>query len=487
MGLLVALLLGSVPVGKKLSKEHKKWLEEEVVYIITNEEKEEFLGLGSDAEREEFIRRFWEKRDPTPGTPENEYLVEHYLRIKLAIMHFKERGIMGWKTDRGKVWIMFGRPDDVQWKFGSDAHIDPSWRRDFKQGRELLIWKYNAPKNPFLGEHPELIFQLTPTGHYALSGVSISKIPPEAAFYRPSIPDEALKKILGEMAEAPPEAAVEEKALQELITSGATKSEIGLELSVHYFPAQPPSSYIPLTLLINNADLSFTKVEGRHRAELSVFGKVLQKEEEKSKEVQSFSLPLQIDYTDEEYSQRGDKSDNYSIGFPLLRGSYLLYLGVWDKGGNRLTTIARELEVPDFHKEDKLFTSSILFARKINRLDAVHTGLEKVTKNIFMGKTEIELFQENIFHQSDQPILFFFIAGAGINPQTQKPDIQIEYSIRKGAEFMGRYPPQKYDDAFIIGQFSVAQFTPDNYALEIKITDLVSKQEITTSVKFKVI
>ena len=485
VGLLAALLLGSAQGGKKLSQEHKKWLEEEVVYIITNEEKEEFLGLESDAEREEFIREFWEKRDPTPGTPENEYQIEHYFRIKTALRYFRERGRIGWKTNRGKVWIMFGPPDDVQYKAGA-ADITPFQRRDFQRGMERLIWIYNVPDNPFLAENPELTFQRTALGNYALTGVSISKIPPQAACYRPSMSEEQLNKLLGEVEEAAPEATLEEQALQELITSGTTKSEISLELSVNYFPAQPPSSYIPLTMLINNADLSFTEVEGHHRAELSVFGKVLQKGEQ-PKEVQRFSLPLQIDYTEEEFSQRGDKSDSYSIGFPLLPGRYTLYLGVRDKGRDQLTTLTRELEVPDFHKGDKLFTSSIVFARKMSRLDAVHPPLEKVTKNIVMGMIEIELSPGNIFLPSDQPVLFFFIGGVGINPQTQQPDIQIEYGLRKGEEFIGKYPAQKYNAPAIGQPFPLAKFPPDDYTLEIKITDLVSNQEITTSVKFKVI
>ena len=486
---LAALMLGSAAGDNKLSKEHKKWLEEEVVYIITEQEKEEFLGLESDAEREEFIRKFWQKRDPTPGTLENEYQIEHYYRIKTAIRNFRERGRAGWKTDRGKVYIMFGPPHEVQNKAGSDANLDPNWRQDFKQGTDIFIWKYNVPANPFLAEHPELTFQRSPSGRYSLSGVSIYDLPPEAAFYRRSIPEDELKKALGQQQqEALAEMSAAEQALQELITSGTTKSEIGLELSVNYFPIQPPYCYLPLTLLINNKDLSFTEVEEHHRAELSVFGKVLQKEEgQEPKEVQRFSLPWQIDYTDEEYTQLGDKPDICSLGFPLLPGSYDLYLGVLDKGGNQLTTLARELEVPDFHRGDKLFISSVMFARNMNRLDAVHPALEKVTRNIIMGMMEIEVSPENIFHQSDEPTLFFYIAGASLNPETKKPDIQIEYGLTKGEEFIGKYPPQKYDIQAIAQPFPLAKFPPDDYIMEIKISDLVSGQEIVTSVKFKVI
>ncbi len=485
---MVALMLGSAAADEKLSKEHKKWLEEEVVYIITEQEKEEFLQLENAAERDEFIRKFWEKRDPTPGTPENEYQIEHYYRIKTTIRYFKERGRIGWKTERGKVYIMFGPPDEVQYKAGS-ADVAPFQRRDFQEGMERLIWIYKVPANPFLAEHPELTFQRTALGNYALTGVSISDIPPEAAFYRLSIPEEELNKMLGQQQEeALAGMSIAEHALQELITTGTTKSEIGLELSVNYFPIQPPHCYLPLTLLINNKDLSFTEVEEHHRAELNVFGKVLQKEEgQEPREVQRFSLPWEIDYTDEEYTQWGDKPDMCSLGFPLLPGSYDLYLGVWEKEGNRLTTLARELEVPDFHRMDKLFLSSVMFARNMNILEAAHPGLEKVTRNIIMGMVEIELSLENIFHQSDEPTLFFYIAGASLNPETQKPDIQVEYGLTKGEEFIGKFPPQKYDVPAIAQPFPLSKFPPDDYTMEIKISDLLSGQEIVTSVRFKVI
>ena len=299
--------------------------------------------------------------------------------------------------------------------------------------------------------------------------------------------EETSKNLLVQEQKTPPQMSEEEKVLQELITTGATKGEIGLELLVNYFPAQAPSSYLPLSLLISNPHLTFTKVEGHHRAELKVFGKVLQKGEEETKEVQSFSLPLQINYTEDEYSQQGDKSDIYSIGFPLLPGSYHLYLGVWDEKANHLTTLARELEVPDFHKGDRLFISSILFARKLNRLDAIQPALEKVTKNMVLGVMELELSQGNIFQQSNQPILFFYIGGASFNPETQKPDIQIEYGLSKGDEFIGKFPPQKYEAPAIAQPFPLAKFPPDDYTLEIEISDLVSKQKIVASVSFKVI
>ena len=96
-------------VKKELREVYKKWLEQDVSYIITDEEKRAFKKLATDEEREQFIEAFWRRRDPNPDTDENEYVEEHYERIAYANQHFAS-GIPGWKTDRGRIYITFGPP-----------------------------------------------------------------------------------------------------------------------------------------------------------------------------------------------------------------------------------------------------------------------------------------------------------------------------------------------------------------------------------------
>ncbi len=96
----------------ELSKPYKKWLDEDVVWIITDEERAAFKQLSNDEERDNFIEAFWQRRDPTPDTEENEYKEEHYQRIAYANEHFAA-GIPGWKTDRGRIYIMYGKPDEI--------------------------------------------------------------------------------------------------------------------------------------------------------------------------------------------------------------------------------------------------------------------------------------------------------------------------------------------------------------------------------------
>src|SRR5579862_9070735 len=97
---------------QELSKPYKKWLEEDVVWIITDEERAAFKQLSNDEERDNFIEAFWQRRDPTPDTEENEYKEEHYQRIAYANEHFAA-GVPGWKTDRGRIYIMYGPADEI--------------------------------------------------------------------------------------------------------------------------------------------------------------------------------------------------------------------------------------------------------------------------------------------------------------------------------------------------------------------------------------
>src|ERR1051326_1279727 len=98
---------------QELGKTYKKWLDEDVSYIITDEERKAFKQLSNDEERDQFIEAFWQRRDPTPDSEENEFKEEHYERIAYANDHFAA-GIPGWKTDRGRIYIVYGKPDEIE-------------------------------------------------------------------------------------------------------------------------------------------------------------------------------------------------------------------------------------------------------------------------------------------------------------------------------------------------------------------------------------
>lgn len=96
-----------------LARVYAKWLDDDVAYIITPEERRAFLMLKSDEQREAFVEAFWRRRDPDTDTPANEYRDEHYGRVAHANQHYAAPNAAGWKTDRGRIHIVHGRPHCV--------------------------------------------------------------------------------------------------------------------------------------------------------------------------------------------------------------------------------------------------------------------------------------------------------------------------------------------------------------------------------------
>lgn len=136
----VALQIAQAPAPPP--SPYQKWLQEDVAYIITPQEKEAYQRLQTDTERQQFIEQFWLRRDPTPGTPRNEFQEEHYRRLAYANEHFGFEDTAGWRTDRGRIYIEFGPPDerDVFEKGGTASNGKPilmpleRWRYRFIQG-----------------------------------------------------------------------------------------------------------------------------------------------------------------------------------------------------------------------------------------------------------------------------------------------------------------------------------------------------------------
>ena len=134
--LVVGGVQGGVPGGGVVAavpQPYAKWLAEDVAYIISDAERAAFLRLTTDQEREQFIKQFWLRRDPTPATPgENEFKEEHYRRISYANERFGA-GQWGWKTLRGRIYVIYGPPDEIEshpsqklerWRYSSGPFAD---------------------------------------------------------------------------------------------------------------------------------------------------------------------------------------------------------------------------------------------------------------------------------------------------------------------------------------------------------------------------
>jgi GWxTD domain-containing protein len=132
--LLISVLASAAPKRPALPERYAKWLNQEVVYIITDEERKTFLTLTTDEERDKFEEDFWDIRNPSRGSGTNAYKEEHYNRIDYANAHFgRDSNTPGWMTDRGRTWILFGKPTS-QHPFVGYSQIYP-----------LDLWFYSNP------------------------------------------------------------------------------------------------------------------------------------------------------------------------------------------------------------------------------------------------------------------------------------------------------------------------------------------------------
>jgi GWxTD domain-containing protein len=111
---MVAGLAAWQPPAAKADNQYDHWLKEDVVYIIQDRERAAFKGLGTDQERDHFIEQFWERRNPVPGSAVNDFKEEHYRRIGYANTRFSSPRLDGWKTDRGRIYIIYGPPDEIE-------------------------------------------------------------------------------------------------------------------------------------------------------------------------------------------------------------------------------------------------------------------------------------------------------------------------------------------------------------------------------------
>src|SRR5215204_2679674 len=155
-------------VKRELKDAYKRWLSTDVDYIITKDERRAFLALTTDEERENFIENFWRRRDPNPDTEENEYREQYYERIAYANEHFTS-GIPGWRTDRGRIYIAWGKPNSIETHPSGGAYDRPSYEGGGSiTAYPFEIWFYRHLDN--VGDGLEIEFvDPTGTGEYRIA------------------------------------------------------------------------------------------------------------------------------------------------------------------------------------------------------------------------------------------------------------------------------------------------------------------------------
>ena len=488
---------------KDLPERYKKWLQQEVVYIITPKEKEVFLQLEGDRERNMFTDAFWKVRDPEPSTPKNEFREEHYGRINYANLWFgRGTPTQGWRTDMGRIHIKLGEPNSIE-KYENLTQVYPTivWfyqglgeyglpnsfnvvffkkygtgdyetYSPIKDGPQILLVHYLGDPRDYLGAFNQLR-NIQPQ----LAQVSISLIPGEPM---PSLSPSMASEILMSNIEVKPHKAVEDQYAEQLlkykdiIEVEYTANYIGSDYLVSVIPEKSGVSFVHY--LVEPKKLSVNFAENKYYTVLEISGKVTDLE---GKTIYQYNKSIPIEFDEEQLEKIKTKPFRLQDTFPLIEGNYKFNLLLKNKVSKEFTSVEKDLLVSSFESSEEM-TSLILALSAKNVLSIKSNKPFKVE--------DIQLYPSarNEFTIHDRLIIFFQIPG--ISGELRESG-RLEFLFYKGEqEFLRKakeiksYPKKGQ----FLEEFSLEKFPPAIYRVEVSVLSKENKEILFEQAHFSV-
>jgi len=493
-----------------------------VVWIITDEERAAFKQLSNDEERDNFIEAFWQRRDPTPDTEENEYKEEHYQRIAYANEHFAA-GVPGWKTDRGRIYIVFGKPDET------DSHPSGgTYQRPMDEGGgetstfPFEDWRYRYIE----GIGQEVIIEFVDTCMCGEFHMTMDRSEKDALLMTPNAgltlyeqmgmstkaqrfgnglerlgagPESAMQQTkqfdrLEQFAKLQAAPKVKFADLEEEVNSKVILNPMPFDVRADFVKVTSDTVLVPIALQMKNRDITFVNKDGIQRGTVNIFGRLTTLT---GKVVQTFEDTVQVDVPAELLPRTAENSQLYTKALPLRPGLYKLYVAVKDVNGDRKGIWSRSIKVPEF-SDDKLSTSSLVVADVMEPVPTKDIG----TGNFVIGTTKVRprVAPANgkpaLFKRDKDPKLNFWmqVYNLGVDEKTHKPSATFEYDITNLAT--NKQVVQKTESTDTMGNIGeqvtlqksivAANLQPGTYKIEIKVNDNISKQTVNPSAVFAV-
>ena len=360
----------------ELSKTYKKWLDEDVRWIITDEEQKAFKLLSNDEERDQFIEAFWQRRDPTPDTIENEFKEEHYRRMAYANEHFAA-GIPGWKSDRGRIYIMYGPADEIESHPSGGTYERPM---DEGGGSTSTFpfedWRYRYLE----GIGQEVIIEFVDTCMCGDYHMTMDRSEKDALLYTPNA-GLTLYEQMGMASKAdrfsggglerlgtgpfntnnqtkqfdrleqfyklqkPP--AVKFKDLEEVVSHKISVNLMPFDVRTDFVRVTGDTVLVPITIQVKNRDITFVNKDGVQRGTVNIFGRVTTLT---GKIVQTFEDTVQVDVPAELLPKVTENSSVYWKALPLRPNLYRIDVAVKDVNGDRSGSWSSRLPVPSYRR-----------------------------------------------------------------------------------------------------------------------------------------
>jgi GWxTD domain-containing protein len=501
--LLVAGAAWAAPAPERQDEipgQYRRWLDEEVVYIISPVERDVFLKLRSDRERELFIQAFWKHRDPTPGDYDNEFRAEHLRRINHADRYFG-RGTPkpGWKTDRGRIYIMLGEPNSIQ-RFEGQGQVYPTevWFYQGKTGlglppafhlvffQQSSIGEYrlysplaDGPQSlltSYYGDPMDYLAAFEQLREFApdLSEVALSLIPGDSGARqgRPSLSSDLLVNKI----ESSPHRGISDLYARKFLEY---KDIVEVEYSTNYMgcdslvtASRHPSGVSFVHYAIEPERLSVNAAENRYYTTLVVNGTV---SDETGTVIHQFEKTIPLQFDEEQIRQISHRPVSLRDMFPLIPGRYKLSILVKNDVSKEFTSLERTLVVPD--DPEALGMTSPLLGYRMERDVPGENRLRP-----FQARRHRIHFQANrVFTQQDTLVLSYQLHGLSV---TGEEGAEIRYELLKGEEsfrMFSRHPSDYPDLPDIIESFPLKDFPPAHYRLRISVVsdghEVVSREE----------
>ena len=505
---------------QELGKTYKKWLDEDVRWIITDEERSAFKQLSNDEDRDQFIEAFWARRDPTPDTPENEFKEEHYRRIAYANEHFAA-GIPGWKTDRGRIYVMYGPADEIESHPSGGTYDRPmeegggststypfeQWRYRYLEdvGQEVIIefvdtcmcGDYHMTMDR--SEKDALLY--TPGAGltlYEQMGMASKTSRFNGGMERlgtgPLSSSQASKQFdrLEQFAKLNKPPSVKFKDLEEVVSHKINVNLMPFDVLTDFVKVTGDTVLVPITVQIKNKDITFINKDGVSRGTVNIFGRLTTIS---GRVAQTFEDTVQVDVPPELLPKTTENASVYPKAVPLRPGRYMLEVVVKDVNGDRVGTWRRGMQVPEF-TDDKLSTSSLILADKMYPVASKNVG----TGNFVIGDTFVRprvpgADGKPVSFKRDQKLnLWLQVYNLEMDEKTHKPSATVEYNVFntttnkpvihtvESTEQMGNIG----DQVTLKKTLSAANLQPGVYKLQIKVNDNISKQVVDPSTTFSV-
>ncbi len=498
---------------KELDTPYKTWLNEDVVYIISPDERKAFLQLETNEEREQFIESFWLRRSNNPDLPDNDFKEEHYRRIAYANEHYAS-GIPGWKTDRGRIYIIWGPPDEIESHPTGGTYDRPmeegggstttypweTWRYRYLEGiQENVILEFVDPSSS--GEYhltmdpseKDALLHVPGAGLSLLESMGMSSKAcrftrsdgtnmPVALGGTPASLEEFNRLELYAKVQRPP--AVKYKDLEAIVTSRMVRDSLKFQYRTDFLKVTSDTVLVPISVQIPNNQLSFKSKEGVHSAELNIFGRISTLTD---KVVQTFEDPVIKDYPDSLFALAVKQQSIYQKALPLRPGLYRLDIVVKDVNSGNVGAINTRLAVPRYD-EEKLEASTLILADQIERVPAKQIG----TGQFVLGSSKVRPKLDASFSTSDKMGIYLQVYNLKSDEKTHKSDASFVYTVKKGDEQIMQFKEtsadmkQSGEQVTIERLLPLATLAPGKYTLEVSATDKLAQTTISRSADFSI-